>query len=102
VSGTRLYCQFEVYGAGKDAQGAPHVSAGYTLRRSDGVTLAGMDPTPIPPGPQGQLSRIVVLSLVGADAGDYEVALIVRDELSGKNLVVREPFVVRAEAIGKP
>jgi hypothetical protein len=44
------------------------------------------------------VSRIVGAKLAGAEPGDYELVLTVRDELAGKTLEVREPFTVTAAA----
>jgi hypothetical protein len=53
-------------------------------------------PTPIAPGPEGSVSQRIDLSLSGAEPGDYNLVLLVRDEVSGQSLELREPFAVEA------
>ena len=94
-----LYTQFDVYGATKDkATALPKVTAGYVIRRLDGPVQTFVSPTPIQPTSIGKVSRIVGAKLAGAEPGDYELVLTVRDELAGKTLEVREPFTVTAAA----
>jgi VWFA-related protein len=96
-----LYCEFEVYGASRDAAtGMPRVAAGYSIRRPDGTTLASVAPNVITPSSLGQLSRLVGAPLRGATPGEYELVLRLRDELAGKDLEVREPFTVVAATGG--
>ena len=53
-----LHCRFEVYGAEKDRQtGQPNVTAGLSVRRSDGRFLVAMPETSLKPGPDGTLAR---------------------------------------------
>jgi hypothetical protein len=55
--------------------------------------------TLITPTSLGKLSRLLGLSLEGAEPGEYEFVLNVTDQVAGKDLEVREPFrVVPAEA----
>jgi hypothetical protein len=94
-----LYTQFDVYGATKDkATALPKVTAGYVIRRLDGPVQTFVSPTPIQPTSIGKVSRIVGAKLAGAEPGDYELVLTVRDELAGKTLEVREPFTVTVAA----
>jgi VWFA-related protein len=93
--GSMLYCQFSVYGAAKDPRGRmPRVSAGYEIRRADGSLFKRADPTPIRPTSLGALLRLHGISLAGAAAGAYELRLSVQDEVAGKSLDVKEPFVI--------
>jgi VWFA-related protein len=94
VQGSPLMCQFDVYGAAKDAGGMPRVAQGYEIRRSDGSVYARMAESVINPTSLGALSRLVTFSLKDATPGDYEMRLTFRDELSGKTLEVKEPFRV--------
>ena len=90
-----LHCRFEVYGAAKDpATGRPAVSAGFAVRRADGILLAEADATHITPGPDGILARTVGLPLDAAREGPYEVVVTVEDEVSGRTAEARETFVV--------
>lgn len=96
-SGATLFCQYEVFGAEKEkATGMPKVSAGLVIRKSDGAVLTQMAPTLINPTSLGKLSRLVGTPLEGATAGEYELVLTLRDEISGKTLEVKEPFGVES------
>jgi VWFA-related protein len=95
AAGVRLYCQFDVTGARPDpATGEPRISSGHELRRLDGGVLAHLDPTRVPPGPAGRLSRLLAISLITAQPGDHELVLTVRDEVSGAAVEARERFEV--------
>jgi VWFA-related protein len=95
----RLYFQFDVYGAERDAaSGQPQVLAGWTVRGCDGTTHAAEEAARIVPSPRGALSRTGQLPL-SMPPGDYELVLDLRDAVSGRTLVLREPFAV-AEASG--
>jgi len=90
-----LYFQFEVYGSANDpASGLPRVSSGFTLQASDGRVLSQGQPAIIRPTPEGRLARIGGIPLKGMAPGRYELVLDVRDEVSGRSLVVREPFSI--------
>jgi hypothetical protein len=92
-----LHCRFEVYGAAKDAKtGAPSVTAGFSIRRSDGKFLAAVPETPLQPAPDGSLSRSFGTSLAGAPAGRYELIVLVTDLAAGQVAEAREPFTVEA------
>ncbi len=95
ASGARLTCLFDVYGAARDqSAGLPRVALGYALRRTDGPPVSPSASTPITPGPEGGISQRFSISLQGAQAGSYELVLVVRDEVSGRSLELHEPFVV--------
>jgi VWFA-related protein len=93
AAGSRLYCQFEVTGA-DGAASAPRVSAGHELRRVGGPVLAHLDTTPMPPGADGHLTRLLAISLRRAEPGEHELVLTARDETSGKTIETRERFLV--------
>lgn len=96
-AGTMLMTQFEVYGAAKEkASGMPRVTAGYEIRRSDGTVVTHVDPTPIQPTSLGKLMRLVGTKLVDSTPGEYELVLSLKDEIAGKALEVKEPFLVTA------
>jgi VWFA-related protein len=97
AAGTRLYCQFEVTGAAAEG-GATRVRAGHELRRADGRVLAHLDPTPMPAGPGGRVTRLLAISLRHAEPGEHELVLTARDEVSGKEIQDRETFVVATVA----
>ena len=97
--GASLFCQFEVYGAARlESSRLPRVSMGYQVRRSDGALYTQDAPSLINPTPAGALSRMIGFSLDGADAGDYEIVMRFKDELSGQSLELHEPFSVTAPA----
>jgi hypothetical protein len=90
-----LHCRFEVYGAAAaPPQGRPDVTAGFSIRRSDGRFLAAMAETPLQPGPDGALARTLGVPLDGAPPGHYEVIVVVTDLAAGRSAEAREPFVV--------
>jgi VWFA-related protein len=93
-----LHCHFEVYGAARDSRtGAPSISAGFAIRRSDGRFLAAAPPTPLVPGPDGSLSRALGIPLDGAPVGRYDFILLVTDGASGQKAEAHEPFVIVIE-----
>ena len=75
-AGGKLFCQFDVLGAAPGAK----VSVGFELRSEAGAVLAQSEPTPIAPGPQGQLSRQLALPLDKAQPGPHELSITVRDD----------------------
>jgi VWFA-related protein len=95
--GQALFCQVEVYGAQKDASGAPRVGMGYVVRSADGGILTRVDPTEILPTSLGKLSRVVRLGLEKAPPGEYTLVMAFLDMLSGKMLELKEPFSVLPE-----
>ena len=95
-TGARLFIQFDVYNPTKDkATGMPKVTAGYTIRRKgDGLVFLKVAPTMIQPTSLGRLSRMVGPTLEGAEPGDYEFELNLKDELTGKIMDFKEDFTV--------
>jgi len=92
-----LHSRFEVYGAGTDsATGRPNVTAGFSIRRSDGKFLAAMPETPLQPGPDGTLARGLGVPLDGAPPGRYEAIVVVTDIAAGKAAEAREAFEIEA------
>jgi hypothetical protein len=87
ASGARVFYVYEVFGSRT-------VSAGYEVRRADGSLLARSEARRLEPGAQGELAQTIPISLQGVPAGDYEIVLVVKDELTGKVVEVREPFSV--------
>ncbi|HUL77205.1 MAG TPA: VWA domain-containing protein [Vicinamibacteria bacterium] len=93
-----LHCRFEVYEAGKDAAtGQPRVTAGFSIRRSDGRFLAAMPETALQPAPGGSLSRSLGVPLDGAPTGLYEVIVVVTDLAAGRSAEARETFEIRPD-----
>jgi hypothetical protein len=94
-AGRPLYCRFDVYGAARDAQHLPKVSAGHSLRRaSDGTVLERGRLTPVMPTSLGAVARMLQIPL-NVSPGEYELALTVRDDIAGRTVEVVEPFVAR-------
>jgi hypothetical protein len=92
-----LHCRFEVYGAATDPKtGKPNVTAGFSIRRSDGRFLTAMAETPLRPGPDGSLARSFGTPLEGAPPGRYEMIILVTDVAAGGATQAREPFVIEA------
>jgi VWFA-related protein len=92
-----LHCRFEVYGASTDAAtGRPEVTAGFSIRRSDGRFLAAMPETPLQVAPDGTLGRSLGVPLDSAPPGRYEVIVVVTDLAAGKAAEAREAFVIEA------
>ena len=101
-TGVRLFLQFDVYNPTKDkATGLPKVTAGYTIRRkADGLVFLKVAPTMIQPTSLGRLSRMVGPPLDGAEPGEYEFELNLKDELNGKILDYKEDFTVLPKGTG--
>jgi VWFA-related protein len=92
-----LHGRFEVYGAAKDSStGQPNLTAGFSIRRSDGRFLAAMPATPLTPGPDGTLARALGTPLEGAPPGSYEMIVVVTDLVAGRAAEAREPFEILA------
>ena len=90
-----LYCRFDVYGADRDERGEPRVSAGHELRRpSDGTVFDRLPLSPILPTSLGAVARLLQIPL-NLEPGRYELALTVRDDVSGRTVEVAEPFLAR-------
>jgi VWFA-related protein len=90
-----LYYQFEVYGSGRDpASGQPRVSAGFAVRAADGRVVTRGQPAEIRPTPEGRLLRLGKVPLQVVPPGRYELVLDLRDEVTGREMEVREPFSV--------
>ena len=101
-TGVRLFVQFDVYNPTKEkATGMPKVTAGYTIRRkSDGLVFLKVAPTMIQPTSLGRLSRMIGPPLDGAEPGEYEFELNLKDELNGKILDFKEDFTILPKGAG--
>ena len=91
--GEQLLCKIEVVNARKDSTGMPRVLQGYELRGPDGSVVIDLPPSEIQPTSIGALSRLFGFRL-DTPPGDYEIVMSVKDELSGQELELREPFKV--------
>ena len=92
-----LYLQFEVFGASR-ARGAPQVSAGLTLRTSDGRVARHAPSTPIAADSDGRLVRFVGFGVDGLEPGPYELSLEARDVVTGERLEHDEPLTLTRDA----
>jgi VWFA-related protein len=88
-----LHCRFEVSGAAA-AAGGPNVTAGFSIRRSDGRFLAAAAETPLRAASDGRLARGLGVPLDGAPPGLYEVIVVVTDLAAGRSAEAREAFEV--------
>jgi hypothetical protein len=70
------------------------VTAGFSIRRSDGRFLAAAPETPLRPGPDGALARTQGTSLDGAPPGRYELIVVVTDLVAGRAAEARSPFEI--------
>jgi VWFA-related protein len=95
-----VHCRFEIYGAARDpATGSPDVTAGFSVRGSDGTFLLAAPETPLSADPSGALVRSLELPLDGAPPGSYELIVAVTDRVVGRAAEAREPFVVEKPGI---
>ena len=92
-SAGQLFCQFEVLGAARGAQG-PRVSAGLELRAADGRVIRKGELTPINADPDGRVVRLIGMGLDGMQEGRYDLVLAVRDEVSGQQIERSEAFAL--------
>lgn len=91
-----FFCRFDVHGADADpATRMPRVRAGHVLRRSDGSVVSRSEPSEIAPTSLGGVSRLMQIPLTGMSPGEYQLELLVRDELSGRERKVVEPFTLQ-------
>ena len=93
-SGSRVFYVFDAYGATRDGRGASAVAIGYVVRRKDGPIFASSPPREVAAGEDGSLSHRLVLSLSGAEPGEYELLLTVEDKANGNRLERRDAFFV--------
>jgi hypothetical protein len=70
------------------------VTAGFSIRRSDGKFLAVAPETPLKPAPDGTLARTMGAPLDGAPAGAYEMIVVATDLVAGQVAEIREPFEI--------
>jgi VWFA-related protein len=90
-----LNCRFEVYGAGMDtATGRSKVTAGFSIRRSDGRFLAATAESPLAGAADGTLARTLGVPLEGAPPGRYEIIVVVTDLVAGRSAEAREAFEI--------
>jgi VWFA-related protein len=86
----RLYCQYEVFGS--KASGS--VRGSYSLLRANGSLVREGPLSPIAPGANGRLVRMLGLSLDGLPEGPYELQIRVEGAPGTTPLEVREPFLL--------
>ncbi|HVQ30914.1 MAG TPA: VWA domain-containing protein [Vicinamibacteria bacterium] len=90
----RLYCQFQVLGAGVLARDPAGVESRYLLRHALGATVSQGAIGPMTGAREGRLTSFFGLPLEGLAAGPYELVLSVEDRASGKTLERTEAFRV--------
>jgi len=96
VAGAPLYCYLEVYpGAGKKKGPVARASLAYTLVDAHGKTRGSGAASPFTPNSSGIPARLETIPLAGLSPGAYELRLAVKDEVSGREQELREPFIVR-------
>ena len=94
--GKPFFCRFDVHGAATDpTTRMPRVRAGHVLRRADGSVASRSEPSEIAPTSLGGVSRLMQIPLTGTSPGEYQLELLVRDELSGRERKVVEPFTLQ-------
>jgi VWFA-related protein len=89
-----LYCEIEVFGAARHADGSPHVSAGLAVRTAAGETVRQAAPTRIAADRDGRVVRLLGLGLGGLAEGDYQLVLDVHDEVGLGRIERQEPFTI--------
>jgi VWFA-related protein len=93
--GSRVFCVFEVYGAATDAaRGGPRLTVGYRLTGANGADVLAVPPQPVRAGALGQVSVTIVMTAPEQAAGDHELRVTVRDEVSTRTLEISEPLVI--------
>jgi hypothetical protein len=96
LAGTILFVHYDLYGAvGDPGTGRPRVLTGIEIRRRDGTVLGRGELEPITPSLDGRLSRTSDVRLA-TPAGTYDLVLIIRDEVTGQELRIREEFATVA------
>ncbi len=93
-----VFGKIEVYGAAKDDRAQPKVSFSYAVRNKDGTTVKSIEPREVPPNDQGAIRQLFAFTTQTLPAGDYELLVTVRDEITGKSKDVREPFTIELAA----
>jgi hypothetical protein len=88
-----LFCQFQVFGTSPGQAGSRVVSS-FELRRAGGASVRRSEPTPIEPGPDGRLVRLLGVPLAGHGQGDYELVVRVLDQATGESREAVEPLRV--------
>lgn len=90
----RLYCQFQVLGAGASTRDPMGVESRFLLRHALGATVSEGTPGPMTVAGDGHLVSFFGLPLDGLPAGPYELVLSVQDKATGKTLEQTEAFRV--------
>ena len=96
-SGGTLYCWLELQGAAVEgATAVPRATVGFVVRSEGREWATG--PATAMNVESGRPTRLIALPLAGAPAGESEIQLTVRDEVSGRTFEAREPFRVEPAA----
>jgi VWFA-related protein len=91
---SRLYCQFEVFGAATRSGARPQVAAAYELRRTNGDVVQKSEGRLVEPTPDGRVVRLLTLALDGVAQGDYQLVLRIEDRTTGETREQIEPLRV--------
>ncbi len=91
---SRLYCQFEVFGAAARSGSGPQVAASYELRSANGEVVQKGEGRLVDPTPDGRVVRLLTLALDGIAQGDYQLVLRVEDRTTGETREQIEPLRV--------
>ena len=98
--GATLHGWVELVGAGVDpATGLSRATAEFVVRARDGSEWA-RGPVMAMNLERGRPTRLVSVPLAGAAAGEHELLLQVKDEVTGATFEAREPFRVEVQAAG--
>ena len=89
-AGSRIISAFDIYGPKLSQK----VSVGYSLRNAAGAEVSSSPLQSIGPGPDGGFSAAVGVALPENAAGDHELVITVRDDLTMATVEDREWLVV--------
>jgi hypothetical protein len=92
-AGSTLHCWVELIGAQPDSSGQVRATAAFAARSRDGREWAS-SPAIAMNVDGGHVTRLLNLPLADAPAGEQELVVSVKDELSGATFEAREPFRV--------
>jgi VWFA-related protein len=94
VGGT-IHGQFAIYGSSLDPRtGAPRLGGRWSLRPADGEGSTRSGPLSLVSAGEGSAACRVSVPLDGLPTGPYELVLLVRDEVAGRELEDVEPVTL--------
>jgi VWFA-related protein len=90
-----LLATFEVFGAGRDpATGQPSLESQFVLKDDEGRPLGTPPPSPLLPSAEGRLQQVIALPPL--PGGGYELAVSIRDRVTGNEVEAHRPFTIDA------